>query len=324
MASKQDPVSGSAANSAHIASEVAPNTKQLRPVSGFAPRGTQEALEAFGRRNREPLFSDIAPAGRALQVPHTPPPAPNVQLLTDVAAGSSAAPAHRQSARKRRPWFVFAVISSAVALGAMLGYALRSVDSLRREAVSWPGHVEPQVPEEEEVVPAVVPSVPATAVAPAPIREHVVETPDEPVAQDVEPEVAAADEAKRAPRRKVPHPVEAAPVLKVPAPQTDTPEPRPLPPAPPAQAQNSLPPREAVIAGFEDVRRRLAACAGERNGVAEVHATIAGSSGRVTHALIRGDFQGTPEGSCMARAVRAATFPQFSRANMKVEYPFAL
>jgi hypothetical protein len=55
----------------------------------------------------------------------------------------------------------------------------------------------------------------------------------------------------------------------------------------------------------------------------EARVGIAGT-GRVTRALIQGDFAGTPEGSCMARALRAATVPPFSGAVFQVQYPFVL
>ncbi len=83
------------------------------------------------------------------------------------------------------------------------------------------------------------------------------------------------------------------------------------------------PSREQVIAGFETVQAALAQCAAGKHGVAQIEATIA-SSGRISHALIGGDFQGSAEGSCMARVVRAASFPQFRQSMLKVSYPVAL
>jgi hypothetical protein len=48
------------------------------------------------------------------------------------------------------------------------------------------------------------------------------------------------------------------------------------------------------------------------------------SSGRVTTANVAPPFAGTPTGSCIARAVRSATVPPFSRPTFQVNYPFAL
>lgn len=76
------------------------------------------------------------------------------------------------------------------------------------------------------------------------------------------------------------------------------------------------------MVGFEAVRTRLAACAGERHGIAQVTANIA-HNGRVIYARIDGDFQGTAEGSCMATAMRTAQFPQFENPTLRVEYPLA-
>jgi len=85
----------------------------------------------------------------------------------------------------------------------------------------------------------------------------------------------------------------------------------------------AYPSREHVTAGFEAVRDALSRCAAGRSGTAEIKATINGN-GRIGHALVAGDFTGSPEGSCMARAVRAAQFPAFAQPRLKVRYPFAL
>lgn len=83
------------------------------------------------------------------------------------------------------------------------------------------------------------------------------------------------------------------------------------------------PTREDVVAGFEAVQDALVQCAAGKQGVAEIEATIA-NSGRISHALIGGKFTGTAEGSCMARVVRTARFPQFRQPTLKVSYPVAL
>jgi len=54
-----------------------------------------------------------------------------------------------------------------------------------------------------------------------------------------------------------------------------------------------------------------------------VRVTIA-ASGRVTNALVTGDFTGTPEGSCMARTLRTVRFPPSSEASFTVTYPYRL
>jgi hypothetical protein len=57
--------------------------------------------------------------------------------------------------------------------------------------------------------------------------------------------------------------------------------------------------------------------------VAEVAMTVK-NTGRVTHAVVRGDFAGTPEGSCIARTVRKVRLPPFLRPSFTLVYPFAL
>jgi hypothetical protein len=83
------------------------------------------------------------------------------------------------------------------------------------------------------------------------------------------------------------------------------------------------PARADIVAGFEQIRDDLVKCAGGKHGIVDIDATIA-NSGRVAHALIDGAFKGTPEGSCIARAVRTAHFPRFSQASLKVDYPLSL
>jgi hypothetical protein len=91
----------------------------------------------------------------------------------------------------------------------------------------------------------------------------------------------------------------------------------------PAAALPLTPTREQVVAGFTQVRGALAHCASGKSGVVEIQATIM-SSGRISTAVIGGDFEGTPEGSCMARAARLASFARFSQPMLRVRFPMAL
>lgn len=83
------------------------------------------------------------------------------------------------------------------------------------------------------------------------------------------------------------------------------------------------PSRDAIVAGFNSIRDAVVACANGGGGVAPIEATIM-SDGRITHATVGGYYQGTPEGSCIARALRTARFAPFSRANIKVTFPYTL
>lgn len=96
---------------------------------------------------------------------------------------------------------------------------------------------------------------------------------------------------------------------------------------PPAAADpGSLPEtpdRDSIVAVMRAVEPLVRACAGEQRGVATVEVTV-GSSGRVRSALVTGFFSGTPEGSCVARAVRRARFPEFRRPTFSFTYRFQL
>jgi len=54
-----------------------------------------------------------------------------------------------------------------------------------------------------------------------------------------------------------------------------------------------------------------------------VRVTVSGS-GRVTTAVVQGAWAGTPEGSCLARAVRTAHLPAFRQPRININYPFVL
>jgi hypothetical protein len=95
-------------------------------------------------------------------------------------------------------------------------------------------------------------------------------------------------------------------------------------PAPaPAFGEIETPSRDDVLNGLDRVRSTVTACAEGRQGVAEVDLTIA-ANGIVTNALVGGDFRGTPQGSCIARAVRKARFPTFKADRYRVLFPYVL
>ena len=84
------------------------------------------------------------------------------------------------------------------------------------------------------------------------------------------------------------------------------------------------PPRDAVLRGLRSVSGPVRACGGGQHGVANTTVVIAGSSGRVQSARVAGSFAGTPVGSCVARAVRGARFPRFSRSTFSVTFPYSI
>ena len=81
------------------------------------------------------------------------------------------------------------------------------------------------------------------------------------------------------------------------------------------------PDRSSVRDALEGVAPQVQACFGEEHGVVDVVVMVA-SSGRVTTCTVSGRFAGTPVGSCIARAVRAARFPPFTQARFEVHYQY--
>jgi hypothetical protein len=69
-------------------------------------------------------------------------------------------------------------------------------------------------------------------------------------------------------------------------------------------------PKIAIVAGMNLVKPKIAACYSEFKmpGVAMVKVVIA-QSGSVTSATVVGNFEGTPTGACVERAVETARFP---------------
>jgi hypothetical protein len=84
------------------------------------------------------------------------------------------------------------------------------------------------------------------------------------------------------------------------------------------------PSRGDIMTAMASVRPAVNACAQGAGGVAQVRITFSGSSGRVTSALIEGQFAGTPQGSCIARAVRGGSVPRFAQPTFSVLFPFQI
>lgn len=140
----------------------------------------------------------------------------------------------------------------------------------------------------------------------------------------------ARQEARRARReaRRLAEEAERVPVAEAPTPvaKVDPPAPAavvPSEPVRPAQALPETPSREQVRAAMTSIQPELARCAKDRHGVAQVSLTVR-SRGNVSYAVVGGAFAGSPEGSCIAKAVKDAKFPAFSRPSFKVTYPVRL
>jgi len=96
-----------------------------------------------------------------------------------------------------------------------------------------------------------------------------------------------------------------------------------LEPVPPSEILPEQPTRDEIKRALDATRPALEACVGPAHGTTFANVTIAGS-GRVIHSSIEGAFAGTPQGSCMARALRSASFPRFAADRMTVRFPFVL
>lgn len=83
------------------------------------------------------------------------------------------------------------------------------------------------------------------------------------------------------------------------------------------------PSREQVSEVLNALVPELQKCVGDRGGDAEVTLTVR-SAGLVSYSVVGGQYAGTPEGSCIARAVKAAKFPAFSEPTLRITYPFRL
>jgi hypothetical protein len=83
------------------------------------------------------------------------------------------------------------------------------------------------------------------------------------------------------------------------------------------------PSRASIAASLSDLRSAIALCTDGRNGVAELDLTIHGS-GAVAHVLVGGDFAGTPQGTCIARTLRRASFAPFQKPKFRVLYKLML
>ncbi len=219
-----------------------------------------------------------------------------------------------------------------VAMLAALGYAttIHQLDAPRTEASLPTPHVVTKPASHAPIVPAAVTAVEAPAVAVvAPVAEPVaaVAQPVAPIAAPTKPRTTATGsasaktEAKTEPKTAAhdePTAAEEAPSAAEPSPAADT-----SAPAPEEEALPETPTREQIMASFEKVRDDLVTCADGGHGLLTTGVTISGA-GRVTYATVDGVFAGTPQGSCMARALRKASFPRFSSPNLKISFPFSL
>ncbi len=107
---------------------------------------------------------------------------------------------------------------------------------------------------------------------------------------------------------------------------THDPEAAPAPEAPAAEepAAPTGPGRDDVQRVMESLRPAIAECAAGGHGLTYLQLNVT-PAGRALAPRVSGPFAGSPEGSCMARAARTATFPAFDGDEaVTLRYPYRL
>jgi hypothetical protein len=278
-------------------------TPALRPAAATASPASRPAAVSGDAVSRAAATSGAGSRARE----------PEREVAKKVAPVSSLAPteiprprARPDAARPKGPALQvgYYLVAAMVLLGIggwwMTSGSYRRMDESASQPMAAANVAKPSAPD-----PLASPKLPAEA-APAPATEP---TPAPPtLAQEPEDSIPAVTrEAKVRSKPRV-----AAKSVK-PAPAVG--------PAPDGLAET--PSRDDVRVSLDRVRSSVQACAEGRNGVAEVDVTIA-RNGNVTNALVGGDFGGTPQGSCIARAVRRAKFPEFKQDRYRVLFPYVL
>jgi predicted Zn finger-like uncharacterized protein len=82
------------------------------------------------------------------------------------------------------------------------------------------------------------------------------------------------------------------------------------------------PSRDDVLNAMRDVTEPVKACSKGQTGVAFANITVSGKTGRVSNVEVTGMTGDI--GSCIARAVRKASFPKFRSDNFQVKFPFRM
>ena len=95
-----------------------------------------------------------------------------------------------------------------------------------------------------------------------------------------------------------------------------------------ADAEENLPEalsQDQIKSGMGGVKGKVQGCFDKYQvaGLAKVSVTI-GKSGKVSSANVTGEFAGTETGSCVATAVKSASFPRFKGKPLSISYTFLL
>lgn len=250
--------------------------------------------------------------------PPAPPPLPAKSQPVPagtVAASSSIAPRDLPQREEPQPAKIAGLASIAL-LGLLGAVAIWFVSGGQPQGERSTAFA-PQTPSIAEPAPA-----PPAAPAPQPIVAPPPPPPAPPPSESAQPQVADSTPAKLAKVPITPEPVPAeiapAPAKKA-KPARRAVEPEPAAPA----ALPDQPSRQAIADALDQMRSELALCAEGRTGVAELDLTLS-AAGTVSHAVVGGDFAGSPQGSCIARSLRRARFAPFQQPKFRVLYRMKL
>ena len=302
--------------------------KPVAPVQPPAPppAPAPKPLEPTGERASFPVPSSVNLGGAAQSAADLPPP-----------------PADLDERRRRNRTLFYA--GSAFAAAAVAVLAFVSLESAGPDAESvavsapaslaTPDMVSADMEEmaEGEAAVAAVPSgartgsigIPADRAAAEPVEEAALA--DEAPArggrgeEDSEGSVASATVEAESVRRSRRSPAADSPAG--PAPRARPRMASGMASPAPAMAVNATPSRTEVTRVLRAIQPAVSACANGRTGIVTVNITVA-SSGRIRNAVVQGEFAGTRQGTCVARAVRRARFSPFQQDSFSVRYPFRL
>lgn len=319
----------------------APNTTSGVFASGQGPRDAESDAIADGLASMRPYYTTAEQRNERAELF-----VEDLSLSFDnPLAASSLVPPPRKPVSVAK---VIGIAAALIAVGSGSWFATRALENAQTQHAS--AAVAPHLVAVAQAPVAAVPAAkveapvavqaPTQVAAPAPVEAKAAPVASTPAHERVTAPVAHqsnGDEVKAALSAVLKNqaaepaaPAAAQPVATRAAPEAPvatTAAATPAAPAPVAAdalgALPDLPTREEIVAGFEQSRGAFETCAAGKHGLVKIQANIA-NSGRVASAMIDGVFVGTPEGSCIARAVRSARFPQFSQASLKVSYPIAL
>lgn len=297
----------------------------VRPVAAPQPPAPPPApaprrFEPTGERASIPLPAAVDLGGAPVSVADLPPP-----------------PADLEERRRRNRTIFYVGSGFAAAAVAVLAFVSLEATSPSAEqaAMGAPAAVEaPEAMDEAEMEEAAVAAAPALPVATqTAAADTAAGGPADRSAPEPSAEAVAPAEAAPSPEQLAAQDPSEGRAMRARLAGAETPStPRPAPASRrprmargatsmAATGASSAPSRAEVTRALRAIQPAVSGCANGRTGVVTVNITVA-SSGRVRNAVVQGEFAGTRQGSCVARAVRSARFPAFEQDSFSIRYPF--